>query len=193
MHIDEAGIVELFAERRPFYGLGEVERLLAVTPEWLSEVVAEGRLDSVSLDTGPAFAWDDLVGLILEWRTPREIARIMARAGRDSDIPFQHRFHTITVELPLYQIRLLHELANARSVAGQTPRTASDVLEYELEMIAHGEGVVASISLESFHEQPEVTDGCLYCGIPVASEESLCVTCAARHVPSDVVPADPEG
>lgn len=56
MHIDEAGIVELFAERRPFYDLAEVERLLAVTPDWLSEVVAEGRLDSVSLDTGPAFA-----------------------------------------------------------------------------------------------------------------------------------------
>ena len=185
MHIDEAGIVELFAERRPFYDRAEVERLLAVTPDWLSEAVAEGRLDTVALDTGPAFAWDDLVGLVLEWRTPREIARIMARAGRVSDIPFRHRFHTIAVELPLYQIRLLHELAKARSVAGGTPRTVSDVLEYELEMLAHGEGVAASISLDSFHEGPPVAVGCLYCGIPVGSGERWCATCAARHVPPE--------
>ena len=188
MHIDEAGIVELFAERRPFYDLAEVERLLGVTADWLSEVVAEGRLDSIPLDTGPAFAWDDLAGLILEWRTPREIARILVRAGRVSDIPFQHRFHTIAVELPLYQIRLLHELANARSITGRTAWTVSDVLEYELEMLAHAEGVVASVSLESFQEQPHAAGGCLYCRIPVEREDPWCMTCAARHVPSNEGP-----
>jgi hypothetical protein len=70
----------------------------------------------------------------------------------------------------------------------RAPWTVSDVLEYELEMLAHGEGVVAPVSLESFHEQPHVAGGCLYCGIPVEREEPWCVTCAARHVPPDEAP-----
>ena len=133
---DEAGIVELFANRLRFYDAAAVRRLTGVTREQLAQAVGERRIAPLDLPGAMLFAWDDVTSLVLERWTPRQIERILVRAGRESAVPPLSRFHAITVELPLYQIRLLRQLAQARSLPGRSPLTVSDVLEDELAALA---------------------------------------------------------
>jgi len=63
------------------------------------------------------------------------ILKFLRRSGEYSD--------TIEVELPLYQIRLLHHLAEQRSSRGGLTLAASDVLEYELGTLACEEDAAA--------------------------------------------------
>ena len=82
------------------------------------------------------FRWADVATLALERWTPREIARALQRAGCVHVLPPLNQVRAITVELPVYQIRLLHYLAEQRSPEDRAPRSISDILEYELAAMA---------------------------------------------------------
>lgn len=138
--------------------------------------------------------WEDAAFLALERWTPRQIAGILRRAGHHDVLPPLNRFRTIPVELPVYQIRLLHYLAERRSVRGAPPLAASDVLEYELSALAFEEdvatidrtvpGFAAAASYPSEQDQPQVTaDGCVFCGSATDAAAGICAKCVRRHVP----------
>lgn len=133
--------------------------------------------------------------LALERWTPRRIARAFARAGRANVLPYLNQVRTISVELPLYQIRLLHYLAEMRS--GGRPRlTVSDVLEYELAALAAEEepdvidreiaGFEGALNFPSTEHWPQVFEiQCLFCGTAIDERREICAACVERHAPAD--------
>ena len=140
---DPSGLLELFVERRPFYELAEAERLADLSTERLEQAIAEGAVEPVADGSSLLLAWEDVAFLALQRWPPRQLARILRRAGQASVLPPLNQFHTIRVELPAYQIRLLHYLAERRSRRGAPPLALSDVLEYELGMLAFEEDLAA--------------------------------------------------
>lgn len=189
---DERRIVELFAHRQPLYDAAKVRRLTGTTPEQLEAAFEEGRVEPVMSGGRLRYGWEDVANLALRRCTPREIARTLERAGHaDMLLPLNH-FHTIKIELPLYQIRLLHHLAEKRSAEDGAPRSISDILEYELAMLAagaseldeHFPGFLAAMCFPASNEVQHSIDGrCLYCAGEVGSGEDVCSACASRHVP----------
>lgn len=192
---DEAGILELFAEKHAEYDLQAVLRLTGVTPDRLEHAVTEGEVEPLFHDGVVAFAWEDVAFLALERWTPRRIARTLTRAGRAHALPYLNQLRTISVELPLYQIRLLHFLAKVRTQEGRPPLAVSDVLEYELDALASQEelpavcqeiaGFEAAANFPAFEGgQQFLEHSCNFCGTSITAAEDVCVHCCERHVPS---------
>lgn len=193
----EARLLTLFTERRAFYGLNEVRDLAGVSRTSLLRAIAEGVIELVSDGASALVAWEDVVALALTRWTPREVARAMLRAGHPEALPPLNRFYRITVELPAYQVRLLHYLAEHRRVLGAPPLTVSDVLEYELSALACGEdvaaiermipGFAAAANYPSADDQSQtMQDCCVFCGADVGPNCHVCAPCAARHEPGDL-------
>jgi hypothetical protein len=133
---DEPRIVELFSERQPLYDASTVQRLTGASVERLEEALTHGHVDPV-MDSGALrFRWEDVANLALERWAPREIARALERAGHGHALAPLNQFRAITVELPVYQIRMLQHLAEQRSAEDSAPRSVSDILEYELAAMA---------------------------------------------------------
>src|SRR5947209_248566 len=129
---DDLLLLELFLHRRTTYTDPEVLRLTRLTPEKLRLAIEEWDLEPLDEAGSRTFAWTDVAHLALVRWTPRMIARALGRAGAAQALPPLNRMHTIPVELPLYQIRLLHWLAESHSEPGEPPRNASDILEHEI-------------------------------------------------------------
>jgi len=192
---EDARIFELFVEKRAVYDGPAVLRLTGVTADRLERAVTEGEVEPVS-DAGVlAFAWEDVAFLALERWTPGRIARTLARAGHAHVLPYFNQARTISVELPLYQIRMLHYLAEMRS-KGRPLLTVSDVLEYELDALASEEepavidreiaGFDAAAHFPSFWDRPQgVETRCLFCGTTIEGGKEVCAACADRHVPAN--------
>jgi hypothetical protein len=191
---DDARILELFAERQRFYDFATVRRLTGATAERLEEALTEGHVEPVIQAGVVAFPWDDVASLALERWTPRQIAQTLARAEREHALSPLNQFRTITIELPVYQIRLLHYLAQAKSGDGRQPLSVSDVLECELDMLAWGElpdieravaGFEAAARFPSLDDAPHLVETrCLYCGTLIATGENACAACTTLHVPA---------
>lgn len=129
-------IVELFAERQPFYDAPAVYRLTGATPGRLEAALADGEIGPLTDGGSLRFRWEDVANLALKRWTPRQIARTLEREGyADALAPLNHVL-TITVELPIYQIRLLQHLAEQKGKEDGAPRTISDILEYEIAAMA---------------------------------------------------------
>jgi hypothetical protein len=101
------------------------------------------------------------------------IAAAVRRAGMEHALPRLNETHTIRVELPLYQIRLLHWLAVTRSepvergAAGAIPNLG------------------AATEFPFAREPPQRGEkSCIYCGGAVPAGRDACVSCVARHGPS---------
>ena len=177
----DSDLRKLFTERRAFYTLEEARRLAGVSAAAIVRAIGEGAIDAT-------LPWEDVASLALARRTPRRIAHIVGDA-----LPPLNRFRTIRVELPLYQLRLLHYLAEQRSERG-APLAVSDVLEYELAALAFEEdvaaidraipGFAAAASFPLLQEgAPAAAEGCAFCGADVDGGREVCPACAARHVP----------
>lgn len=148
---------------------------------------------SVSDGTNVLLSWEDVASLVLERWTPRQIAHILRRAGQSDVLPALNQYRTIQVELPLYQIRLLHYLARQRGVRGAPPLAVSDVLEYELGALAFEENVAAiAFAIPGFVAAANyplgqdgalrIATGCVFCGAGVGAAREVCAACVARHV-----------
>jgi hypothetical protein len=194
--VEASGLLKLFVERQAFYRLADARRLVHVSAERLRQAIDEGAVEPVSDGTSLLIPWEDVASLALTRWTPRQIAHILRRAGHSEALPPLNQFRTIMVELPVYQIRLLHYLAEQRSTRGAPPLAVSDVLEYELGALAVEEdlaaidrvipGFAAAANYPLSEERPQPTAGsCLYCGASVAANPVACPACVARHVPLD--------
>ena len=195
--LDSATLLELFVERRSFYVLAEARRLAQISQRRLSEALQEGTVESVIQDGAVGLSWYDVVLLAVTQWTPRRIAAITRRAGHADVLPPLNQHRRITVELPVYQIRLLHLLADRRSLADAPPLTVSDILEYELSELAYVEhprlteqaipgltGAIHYPSLESWSHARDAI-GCLFCGSGVLAPGEVCPNCTRRHVPTE--------
>lgn len=192
--VQTSGLLRLFVERRPFYRFAEARRLARVSAERLEHAIGERVVEPVSDGTSLLIAWEDVLFLALTRWTPRQIAQAVRRAGHQQALPLLNQFRTITVELPVYQIRLLHYLAEQRRTHGAPPLAVSDVLEYELSALAVEEdlaaidrvipGFAAAANYPLSEEWPQpAAESCLYCGASVAPNREACPACVARHVP----------
>jgi hypothetical protein len=191
---DECRILELFANAQPFYDLPTLRRLTGVTLERLEEALTEGRVEAVSDGSAVHFTWEDVANLALERWTPREIARTLERAGHPDALPPLSQVRTITIELPVYQIRLLHHLAEKESAKTGAPRNVSDIVENELAALASQSMAALEKRFAGFEVAalfPKLSPAhhaidacCLYCGEHVADGTEICEACARRHVPA---------
>lgn len=194
MGLDERRIVELFVDRQPFYNAEEVRRLTGLPDELLDEALRDGSVEPITEGGAARFVWEDVANLALQHWTPRQIARTLERAGFPDALPSLNQVRVITVELPVYQIRLLHELAEEKSLEDASPRNVSDALEYELAALAtdytaamekHIPGFEAAAlfpGAAAAHQLPAAR--CVYCGGPVTTGSEACPACLRRHVPT---------
>ena len=192
---DTSRLVRLFAERRDFYSVEEVCELAQLTPDRLHQAIADGTVELAARGPSTLIAWEELVSLVLRRWTPRQIAEVLRRAGHAEALPPLNRFHTITIELPVYQLRLLHYLAEQRRKPLAPPLTASDVLEYELSALAFEEdlaaidrvipGFAAAANYPSLGASaPVAAEGCVFCGQAIRTPGDLCERCTERHLRS---------
>ena len=192
--LDSAKILELLLERRPTYTLSEAKRLAQITQRTLDKALEDGAVEPVRDGGAICLLWYDVVSLAVAQWTPGRIAEVTRHAGHADALPPLNQHCRITVELPVYQLRLLHYLAERRSTSDAPPLAVSDILEYALSELAFSEnpraidrhlpGLSAAVSfpsLESWtHAGP--ADGCLFCGAGTP-EPPLCDACTKRHVP----------
>ena len=193
---DEELIVELFAHRRERYDEPSVLRLTRATAARLRAAIAEGEVEPIDEGGARSFVWADVAQLALARWTPRMISTALERAGARDALPALNQTHAIRVELPLYQIRLLHWLAARSSEADKPPLNVSDVLERQLDGGASGLNGVDALSVEGsipgfysasqfpFREEPAaVEERCIYCGAAPPTGSGACAECAARNEP----------
>lgn len=198
---DAAGLVTLFLTPRAFYTFAEARAVACVSRARLTRAIVEGEVEPVSDGGSVVLAWADVVALALTRWPPRQLARILRDAGRGDPLPPLNRFRTIAVELPVYQLRLLHYLAEQRSSRGGPPLTVSDVLEYELCALASEEdlralermipGFAAAAHDALLQDRPPVAWGCVFCGADGCVVHNVCAACRARHVPAGGWVGDP--
>jgi hypothetical protein len=192
---DDARIVELFVRRRDRYDEPTVLRLTRATAAQLRVSIEEGEVEPDEQSGVRTFSWADVVHLALRRWTPRMISAALARAGARQALPLLNQTRTIPVELPLYQIRLLHWLAAESSEPGKPRLNASDILERQIDALVSGlepaeatviEGAIHGFQAASQFPQPEeaapdVEERCLYCGSRRVSERGACASCAVLH------------
>src|SRR5690349_9371113 len=110
---DRALIRELFVQRRPQYGFHDASRLTRSTDAEVSAAIEAGEIEPIRTPNGVRFSWDDVALLALRRWTPRMVDGALDVVHRDA-VPRLNRVRLIQVQLPLYQIRLLHVLAEGR-------------------------------------------------------------------------------
>jgi hypothetical protein len=194
---DEAGlIVELFVHRQEMYGEADVLRLARITPERLQEAIHYDEAEPVACDGVRCFAWNDVANLaFLRW-TPRMVTEALRAANATHALPLLNQTRTIRLELPIYQIQLLHRHAVHRSEPGKPPLNASDIAADALRDLAEFPdkaaaqdipGLIAARTFPAVHPlQPIAEASCLYCGsTSVGGGRAVCAECEARHEPPD--------
>ena len=149
---DERRIVELFAKRQPLYDAAAVRRITGTTRERLKAALAHRQFDPVSGHGALRFRWEDVASLALERWTPRQIAQTLERAGHSEALPRLNQVRAITIELPVYQIRLLEYLAEEQSARDGAPRSISDALERALDALAFDDAAELERRVPGFEE-----------------------------------------
>jgi len=192
---DEALIVELFARPRGRYDEPTALRLSRATAAQLRAAIAEGTIEPVEESGMRTLSWAEVVQLAQARWTPRMISAALARAGVEHTLPYLNRTRAIRVELPLYQIRMLHWLAMQAGEPGKPPRNASDILEQELDGVAAGldgvEAIKAAMAIPGFvaavhfpHAEDVAAatqEWCIYCGSEPATSRGACAACGRLH------------
>jgi hypothetical protein len=195
---DRQRIIELFATARPAYRRADVMRLTRVTEAELQEAGASLAITMRRRGDEEWIEWDDVAQLALDRWTPRMIAAALGRQ-EDDVVPYLNRFRLVKLQLPIYQLRVLHYLAERQSQGRAVPRNASDIIEEELAALASEvdpEEADAAIpgfrdalrfpySIDQAADQAAVQDyDCRYCGLPVSVKGAeICDECNRRHHP----------
>jgi hypothetical protein len=192
---DRARIRELFLKRQPYYVFADVLRLTRFSE---AELVAALTVQAVTPEIIRGFSvlpWSDVATLALERWTPR-----MMDAALDMDrldvIPPLNRVQHMDAFLPLYQIRLLHHLAEKERGAFRARLNVSDVLERRvLDLASSMEISDAEDAIPGFREAlrypyfiPRADDistaFCRYCGrFSGVPGRQMCDDCIGRHEP----------
>jgi hypothetical protein len=192
---DRVLIRELFVKRRPEYSLDDARRLTRSVEAEISAAIEDGEIDPLRKADGLLFSWDDVALLALRRWTPRMIDGALDVFHRDT-VPRLNRVRQIQVQLPLYQIRLLHVLAENRRAGFRGRLNASDVLEHELlevalsadaaEIEAEIPGFRAALQYPYFipREDDWATAFCRFCGrLSGVAGREVCDDCKLRHEP----------
>lgn len=189
-------IIELFAKRRPNYSHDEVLRLTRSADEEIAAAVDAGDLQPHRKPGGPLlYAWDEVATFALRRWTPRMVCSLLGSAHAAA-IPYLNRTAVIEIELPLYQIRMLHVLANTDSDGFRASLNVSDIIELQLldladvadsdEMEDAIPGFRAARRYPYFvtYEDDEDTRYCCFCGVAVEEKgREVCNECKERHQP----------
>lgn len=192
---DRALIRELFVRRLPQYSLADACRLTRSADSDLAAAIEAGEITPIHQNDGVVFSWDDVASLALRRWTPRMIDGALDVVHREA-VPRLNRVRQIQVQLPLYQIRLLHVLAESRRARFRGRLNASDVLEYELLEVALSEdaaeleaeipGFGAALHYPYFlpREDDWATAFCRFCGrLSGVAGREICDDCKLRHEP----------
>ena len=179
---DRALIHELFAARQQSYDERDVLRLTRTSKARLS-----GIIDDEKLGRGDPFKWEDVVTLALERWTPRMLHNVLGDL-----LPPLNQTAVIPVELPIYQIRVLHGLAVSWTERQNPPLNASDIIEraVHLHLVPDYFETVGAATPETLaaaefpHFRPAlrlVRRCCRYCGGGTAVNAQACTACLVRH------------
>jgi hypothetical protein len=191
---DRALIRELFAERKREYDLADVLRLTRSGEEEIAAAIWCGVLD-VARVSDAVWLWEDVAELALRRWTPRMVAAALGVGCMDA-LPPLNRVKQIAVHLPLYQIRLLHVLAEARGAGFRMRLNASDILEQQLVDLASSvdvnqmemaiPGFAAALQYPSSIPCDDYwkTTFCRFCGrVSRVAGPEMCDDCKRRHEP----------
>lgn len=198
---DRERIIELFAERTPYYARSDVLRLTCSSEEEVTTAIHSGEItpapvpppwDELYNGEPRVFSWEDVVHLAYRRWTPRMIDAALARQLYPV-LPRPQRVRRFAVHLPLYQLRLLHYLAEQRGTA-RIRLNASDILERVLHDLANTVAAEAEAAMPGFREalrypyfipRDDSSVGfCQYCDQPTAvGDGGVCETCSKRHEP----------
>jgi hypothetical protein len=192
---DRARLRELFVKRVPFYGIADVLRLTRSTDAEISAAITDGTIEPRRDTEDVLLSWDDVAALALRRWTPRMVDAALDVVHRDA-IPRLNRVRQIQVQLPLYQIRLLHVLAETRRARFRGRLNASDILEYELlevalsmdadEIEAEIPGFRSALQYPYFipREDDWASAFCRFCGrLSGVAGREMCDDCKLRHEP----------
>jgi hypothetical protein len=192
---DRALIRELFIERVPLYSFADALRLTRTAQAELDAAIAAGGIATETFAGRLVIPWDDVAGLALDRWTPRMISGALGSTDRLPVIPLLNRVQQIEVFLPVYQIRLLHYLAEMER-GFRAPLNASDVLERHLLDLAGAvdadelelaiPGFRAALDYPYFipREADWFTAFCWYCGrVSDVPGRQVCTDCHRRHEP----------
>jgi len=192
---DRELIRELFGKRKPEYSLDDARRLTRTVEAEISAAIEAGEIAPLCKDDGCLLSWDDVAVLAFRRWTPRMIDGALGVVHRDT-VPRLNRVRQIQVQLPLYQIRLLHVLAEQRRAGFRGRLNASDVLEHELLEVALSAdaaeieeeipGFRAALQYPYFipREDDWATAFCRFCGrLSGVAGREMCDDCKLRHEP----------
>ncbi len=193
---DRALIRELYVKRVPLYSFADALRLTRTTQEEIDAAIGVGAVATETFGGQLAIPWDDVAKLALDRWTPRMINGALGSTDRLAVIPLLNRVQQIEVFLPVYQIRLLHYLAEMDRGPFRARLNASDVLERHLLDLA---GAVNADELElaipgfraALHypyfiprDDDRFTAFCWYCGrVSDVPGRQVCTECHGRHEP----------
>jgi len=134
---DRLLIIELFAKRRPNYTHEEVLRLTRSSDEEIAAAVGAEELQPHRNTAGTLrYAWEDVAAFAMHRWTPRMIFKALGEA-HESALLHLNRLASIRVQLPLYQVRMLHVLANREQGDFRGRLNASDIIEQQLHALAN--------------------------------------------------------
>lgn len=181
-------IIELFAKRRRSYGHDDVVRLTRSSEAEVAAAVSAGDLEPHRSHGQLLYTWEEVANFALRRWTPRMIAAALGSAHAGA-FPALNRVASIQVQLPLYQVRMLHVLADAEGDGFRGRLNASDIVEQQLADLANGvdademeeaiPGFRAALRYPELmeHENPNVI-ACRFCG---RLAEDVCTGCKERH------------
>jgi hypothetical protein len=193
---DRALLRELFIERAPLYSMTDALRLTRSTHDEIDAAIASGEIATQEFGGQIVIPWDDVASLALDRWTPRMINGALGSTDRQSVVPLLNRVQQVEVFLPVYQIRLLHYLAETERGQFRARLNASDVLERHLldlasaanadEMELAIPGFRAALQYPYFipREADWFTAFCWYCGrVSDVPGRQVCTDCHRRHEP----------
>jgi hypothetical protein len=193
---DRALIRELFVRRVPLYPFADALRLTRTTQAEVDAAIAAGNITTETFSGRLVIPWDDVARFALDRWTPRMINGALGSTDRLPVIPLLNRVQQIEVFLPVYQIRLLHYLAEMERGQFRAPLNVSDVLERHLLDLASAvnadelelaiPGFRAALYYPYFipRENDWSTAFCWYCGrVSDVPGRQVCTECHRRHEP----------
>lgn len=193
---DRVLIRELYIKRVPLYSITDALRLTRTTEAELEATLSAGAVASESFGGRITIPWDDVAALALERWTPRMIDGALGSVDRLAVIPLLNRIQQIEVFLPVYQVRLLHYLAETERGHFRARLNASDVLERHLLDVASAvnadeielaiPGFRTALHYPYFIPRDDdwFTAFCWYCGrVSDVPGRQVCTDCHRRHEP----------